>query len=70
MWLLNDKIIKSFLGITEEGSPKGVLKRQENDLPKTKSNSGYRSSPRASVGEIKLKNYENILNYLYKIFLI
>merc|ERR1712098_893502 len=33
-----------------EDSPKGVLKRQENDLPRTKINSGYRSSPRTSTG--------------------
>ena len=36
--------------IAEENSPKGVLKRQDNDLPPTKVNSGYRSSPRTSTG--------------------
>jgi len=36
--------------IPEESSPKGVLKRQDNDLPRTKVNSGYRSSPRTSTG--------------------
>ena len=61
--------INSCSGITEEGSPKGVLKRQENDLAKTKSNSGYRSSPRASVGEMRLKiskQYEQFIQALSK----
>ena len=34
---------------SQDDSPKGVLKRQENDLPRTKVNSGYRSSPRTST---------------------
>ena len=65
----NDMLINSCSGITEEGSPKGVLKRQENDLAKTKSNSGYRSSPRASVGEMRLKiskQYEQFIQALSK----
>jgi hypothetical protein len=37
-------------GILEEGesSPKGVLRRKENDEPLIKGNSGYRTSPRIS----------------------
>ena len=35
---------------SQDDSRKRVLKRQENDLPRTKINSGYRSSPRTSTG--------------------
>ena len=48
MLSLNNVLLFILPGIQEE-SPKGVLKRQENDVPKTKNNSGYRSSPRTST---------------------
>ena len=47
-------------GIPEQDSPKGVLKRQENDVPPTKINSGYRSSPRTSTGSETSLDQENV----------